>query len=142
MGHSHSLPISELISALAENLSEEDLIYTAALNDISGAIEKERARRGMTQAEFASLLGVTQAQVSKWENGDANFTLKRLSEIAAKLELKLSCSLTPRRAPKPHVVYSGSNNITYLPSHYQSRGAWTPCTSYPAYQDEQQRKEM
>lgn len=91
-----TLPISELLNALAEQLSDVELLSAKIQSDISLAISNERIRRGMNQSEFSKLLGVSQTQVSKWENSDVNFTIKKLSEIATKLNMKFTCALTAK----------------------------------------------
>lgn len=52
-------------------------------------IECARIELGKSQEEFADLMGVTQGMVSRWENGEYNFTIKKLSEIAVKLGRKV-----------------------------------------------------
>jgi DNA-binding transcriptional regulator YiaG len=46
-------------------------------------IKKLRHRLGLTQAEFAELIGVNQATVSKWERngGISRFALKTLERL-------------------------------------------------------------
>ncbi|AFG35594.1 Helix-turn-helix protein [Fervidobacterium pennivorans DSM 9078] len=47
----------------------------------------------------AEMLGVTQAMVSKLESGDANISVKKLAEIAAKLggSLYVTLNLIPQQ---------------------------------------------
>lgn len=142
MNNSHSLPVSELLETLTKGISDEDLIYTTVLSDVSNAIIRERIRRNMTQSEFAALLGVTQAQVSKWENEDVNFSLRKLSEISAKLNLRLSCTLTPRSTSSRHIVHHSRDNITYLSVYGQSDESWKSRSPHTAETYEQVRKEM
>lgn len=52
---------------------------------VSAEIQLARLERKMDQKAFADFMGVTQGMVSRWENGDYNFTVKKLSEIAVKL---------------------------------------------------------
>lgn len=79
------LPISNLISSLLNDFSEDELkeIYLSSL--VSSKISSERMRRKMNQKEFADFMGVSQGMVSKWENGDFNFTLSKISKIFTKL---------------------------------------------------------
>ena len=56
---------------------------------ISIEIVEKRKEMKMTQTEFAKHLGVSQAMISKWENGDCNFSLSTICEICDMLLLDL-----------------------------------------------------
>lgn len=142
MNNPHSLPISDLLSALTEDLSEEDIVYASVLSDIANAITRERIRRNLTQSEFAALLGVSQAQVSKWENEDTNFTIRKLAEISTKLDLELSCTLSPHGHRTMKACHSDSDNITYLSVYSQSQESWRTGSTGASNQYDEIRKEM
>ena len=80
---------SDLLAALTEDIPAEELEADMLLADIAGKISAERIKRGLSQQAFADLLDVTQSQVSKIENGDNNFTIRRLVSIAHKLSMPL-----------------------------------------------------
>ena len=50
-----------------------------AIADKIASVLKER---GMTNKEFAKLVGKTEAEVSRWLGGTHNFTLKTISKIS------------------------------------------------------------
>ena len=53
-------------------------------DDYSWRIKNTRDTKGLTQAEFAALLGVSYASVNRWENGQArpnNLAWQRIIEI-------------------------------------------------------------
>ena len=52
-------------------------------------IEELRKKKGITQEEFAELMGVTQGAVSQWENGTVTPSSKKLPKIAE----ALGCSI-------------------------------------------------
>ncbi|MEV0646052.1 helix-turn-helix transcriptional regulator [Phytomonospora sp. NPDC050363] len=52
-----------------------------------GALITARRRRGMSQRDLASRLGVTQGCVSQWEQSNRNLTIDRLCEWADVLDL-------------------------------------------------------
>ena len=53
-------------------------------NDYSWRIKNTRDTKGLTQAQFAALLGVSYASVNRWENGQArpnNLAWQRIVQI-------------------------------------------------------------
>lgn len=126
MSNKNSKPIAELLDAISANLSDIEILSALVQSDISLSITSERIQRGMTQAEFAEFMGVQQSQVSKWENGDYNFTIKKLAEIATKLDLSLSCKLVKRHPIRKN--YSRCDNVIEF-SHYSQNNAADWCTS-------------
>ena len=98
--------MDDLLSTLSNNISTEELLFTNYASELAVTIAEERIESGMTQKEFAEKMGKTQAIISKWENGETNFTLKTLIEIAQKLGLELDVSLKPRHiaSASPKVI--------------------------------------
>lgn len=96
--------------SLFDDLSEKERKYNRTMVEIALAIKNERIFRGLTQKQFADFLGVKQAQVSKWESGDHNFTTSTLYYICDKLELELDISIK-----KPHIgkILYGPKNINW-----------------------------
>ena len=87
---SNSASLSDLLSLFDEYLSPKDVMAAKAMSEASKAIIKERLRLHMTQKEFAEYIHVKQSQISRWEQGNYNFSLQKLAEIAAALDLDLS----------------------------------------------------
>ena len=83
----------DLLTALSDDLSAEDLRFAAIASDLAVQLTAKRIELGLTQSEFADLLGKSQTTVSKWENADCDFRIKTLVEIAQKLDLPLTISL-------------------------------------------------
>ncbi|TAJ80371.1 XRE family transcriptional regulator [bacterium] len=50
---------------------------------LENRIRKMRKTKGWTQAELAKAVGVTQAQVAKWEHEEANPSRKTLLKLAS-----------------------------------------------------------
>lgn len=82
--------ISDLLSALSNNLSTEDLRFADIASGLASQITSRRIELGLTQKEFAEKIGKSQAMISKWENADCNFQIKTLIEISQNLELPLT----------------------------------------------------
>lgn len=59
-------------------------------------VAKERARRGLTQAELAALCGTTQSAVARLERGGRPPRLDTLLRIANALDCELEVTLRPR----------------------------------------------
>jgi predicted XRE-type DNA-binding protein len=53
--------------------------------DIADYIDASLQQRGMSQKEFAKLIGTSEAAVSHWVGGGHNFTLSTLAKISAAL---------------------------------------------------------
>lgn len=99
---------SEDILELFENtLSPEEVLSAKLISQISTAITKERLRLGMTQIEFADYIDVTQSQISRWERGDYNFSIKKIAEIASKLNLDIDIFFST-----PVLSETGATNVT------------------------------
>lgn len=90
----------EFLSALSQNMSSEELMLTGLQGVIAAEIVGKRLSLHMTQKEFAEYMGVSQGMISKWENGESNFTLQTLVQIASKLGIQMQCPFVmnpPRR---------------------------------------------
>ena len=82
--------------SIFSTLSESDKRKNEKMVQIALAIKHERMARSMTQKDFAKFLHIKQAQVSKWESGDCNFTMSTLYFICDKLGLDLNIDIRPR----------------------------------------------
>lgn len=69
-------------------------------NEISIISELARARReiGITQKELAKRTGITQADISRLERGNANPSVKTLQRLAAGMGMVLTMELQPASA--------------------------------------------
>lgn len=54
-----------------------------------------RNEKGLTQKELSQITGITQADISKLENGNANPSIKTLERLAAGLGKRLKIELVP-----------------------------------------------
>lgn len=109
----HTKTIDDLMNALTASMSKRDIAKSLIKADISGAITNARMSENLSQSALAEKLGKTQGTISKWEAGDANFTVDLLVDIAADLGLDLTVKL---KKPAP-------NASRHERPSYQSTGA-------------------
>lgn len=65
---------------------------------LNQALDEEHARRGLTQADIARILGKEKSFVSRKLSGDTNMTLETLADLAYALDRPVHVSL-PSRQP-------------------------------------------
>ena len=92
--------LEDLLALFEDVVQPEDVLYAKISSQVSSSITKERLRLKMNQKEFASHIHCQQSQVSRWESGKYNFSLRKLSEICAALDMNLSISLAPRKVQR------------------------------------------
>lgn len=100
----------DLINTISAKLSYGDVLAAEQLAKISTMILKARIDKGMTQKEFAHLLGVSQSMVSKWESEDYNFTVEALANICDKLDWDLNICMRPRSKNAFYQIGKGTRN--------------------------------
>ncbi|GHV79349.1 hypothetical protein AGMMS49944_11400 [Spirochaetia bacterium] len=74
---------------LLDSLSYDERIAAEFVADIAVSIQIARRKRGYTQKELAEKLGVSQVMISRWENGEENFTAATLAKISSALGIGL-----------------------------------------------------
>jgi len=89
MGLLDKMRTAETSTWMTDALSEEERRTAAFIAEIAVSIQTKRKVAGLTQKELAEKLGVTQAMVSRWENGEENFTAATLAKISAALNTPL-----------------------------------------------------
>ncbi|WP_312615162.1 helix-turn-helix transcriptional regulator [Oscillibacter sp.] len=117
--------LENLLSALTESFSDEELLLTALQSNIASAIVAARIKKELSQKELADALGVSQGLVSRWESGDANFTLQTLVRIALKLEIEMKSPYVSERPPR----FYANGNVYDLRSRWASSVSSSPVWS-------------
>ena len=102
-----------LLNGLSASLDDEELALSVFQGLIAAEISSKRIKLGLSQKEFADSLGVSQGLVSRWENGDTNFTLSTLVKIALNLKIEMRSPFVPA-IPKTYI--SPRNNIFVFPN--------------------------
>jgi len=79
---------------MISSLGSEEMVAAKIRAEVMFALQTFRQDHRYTQKQLAEILGVTQGLVSRWENGEENFTINTLAKIARvtdmRLELKFS----------------------------------------------------
>ena len=103
--------IDELLSFFQDTLSPADVLSSKMMAQISTAITKERLKLHMNQADFAKHIHASQSLVSRWESGDYNFTIQKIAEIAASLNLDVDITLHDANTQNTQsIAYSSSSS--------------------------------
>lgn len=103
---------NELMNLFADSLSAPEILTSKLMAQISSGITKERVKHCMNQENFAKYLGVTQSEVSRWESGDYNFSIKKIAEIAVKLNMDISINMIDMTIAKNNHNYSATFSST------------------------------
>ena len=82
--------INDLFALFETTLSPADVLSAKLKAQISSVITKERIKLHMNQTEFANHINAKQSQISHWERGDYNFSIEKIADIAAKLDLDVN----------------------------------------------------
>lgn len=96
------MSIKEKINQAKENawlagaLTPDERMAAESIAQIAATIQRQRKAQGYTQQALAKRLGVTQVMISRWENGEENFTVATLAKISAALGMELHNPLEGR----------------------------------------------
>ena len=86
----------ELLDELIEEPKDGETYFYEMNYDISVLLTDYRIKNRLSQKELSKLLGVSQAMVSKYENGDYNFSLKAICKLCEKLGAKPGLNFTDK----------------------------------------------
>lgn len=76
---------SKIAERILKETPEEVKIFVRKYADIVVRVHQLLKEKGWTQKDLAGRLEKTPSEVSKWLNGDHNFTLKSLAKLEAEL---------------------------------------------------------
>lgn len=125
--------IDDLFELFSDDIQPSDVLSAKLIAQISTAITRERIKLHMNQTEFAKHINSTQSLISRWESGDYNFSIKKLSDIATKLNLDVNIFISSNNAgnyysspafPQTRTIYYQqpprfTSQKTYSSNHYQ-----------------------
>lgn len=115
MSKTEKCGIEDLLALFEDTLTPADVLSSKLMSQISSAITRERLKLHMTQTEFAEHIHVKQSQVSRWEHGNYNFSLEKIAEIAAKLNLDVNISVIDMSVYKSLEVYNNEHIVSPRP---------------------------
>ena len=128
------------VSSFADGLDDKAFALATLQAMIAAEISMRRQELNLSQKELAAMLGVSQGLVSRWEKGDANFTLSTLVEIASVLNLELQSPIQP--TPIKHYPSGGSNIYQFNPSGWRSASFSKDMSTVTAVEADTELKEM
>lgn len=74
---------------LADSFTPEERMAAESIAQIAASIQRRRKEQGYTQQDLAKKLGVSQVMISRWENGEENFTVATLAKISSALDMEM-----------------------------------------------------
>lgn len=92
MSEKHTNGINDLLALFEDTLSPSDVLAAKLMAQVSTSITKERIKLHMNQQEFSKHIHASQSLISRWEHGECNFSLKKIAEIASRLNLDVNIS--------------------------------------------------
>jgi transcriptional regulator with XRE-family HTH domain len=95
---------------------------TALARAVALQVLRYRNDRGLSQREFADLLGMKQPQVARLERGDVNPTLDTLVRIVPVLDIELTIDIVPSQR-EPKLVTKRARTVDAVASYEASEEA-------------------
>lgn len=117
----------DILSALTADTPADELEADIVLADIAGKLSAERIKRGMSQQEFAKLLGVNQSRISKMESGECNFSVRRLIQIAHRLSIPFKIQFGEKPILQSAAPYASASPNFHTGNH----AAYSNVISFP-----------
>jgi transcriptional regulator with XRE-family HTH domain len=100
-------------SALFEAAASQDEYWTEkAIAEFTEDLSRWMEHEGMTRADLASALGVSQPYITKALKGNANFTLASMTKLARAVGAVVQARLVPEAGPKARTITATVKNGT------------------------------
>lgn len=117
----------DLFLACLNEVPKEVNIEVGLSFDIASRIDALLAEKGLSQKEFAEMMGKRESEVSKWLKGTHNFTLRTLSKISAILDSPVIQVAAKQPECYEQMRYAVKVNLLIKTNH--------PTYSYPTNSD-------
>jgi transcriptional regulator with XRE-family HTH domain len=92
----------------------------------SALVQKKRENSGFNQSQLASELGVDRSVISKWFNGEPNWQIDTIADLALAFDLELVIRARNRKTGRIHTAFGSQPMATatqYNDDGVESRGA-------------------
>lgn len=94
---------------------ERGMLRSAFASVIWGALAVRRKTEALTYKEFAKRVGASKHEVSRWFNGDPNWTINTIANIAHALDIDLRIEAFDRKTGRAFARSDGP--IQYAPAN-------------------------
>ena len=98
MGIREKMICAEENQWLQNALSAEERKTAEYIAVIATSIQQQRRAKKYSQKDLAQKMGVSQVMVSRWENGEENFTIATLAKISSALDMEFQNPFRETRA--------------------------------------------
>jgi DNA-binding phage protein len=105
---------TELSRRIAEVLGSSDYTVEDLILSLTGEVLERMELTGTTRTELANRLGVKPPRVTRILQGNDNFTLRTVSQVAEALGCRLVFALEPCDAPTPMRLAPGEASCSGL----------------------------
>jgi transcriptional regulator with XRE-family HTH domain len=83
---------------IQDSLSVEERKTAEYIAVIATSIQQQRRTKNYSQKDLAQKMGVSQVMISRWENGEENFTIGTLAKISSALDIEFQNPFREARA--------------------------------------------
>lgn len=106
--------LEDLLGLFEDSVDPSDVLASKIMAQISSAITKERLKLRMNQSQFAEHINASQSLVSRWEQGNYNFSIRKIAEIASILDLNVNFSFYSASALRTKNSIEYTEPVTFV----------------------------
>lgn len=79
---------------------ERGMLRSAIRSAFWSALSYRRQAHGLTFKDFAKLVGVSKHEISRWFNGDPNWTINTMAKLASALDMSVRIEVVDKKTGK------------------------------------------
>ena len=116
---------------LFSDLSDAEKTESCICAEIASAIIRKRQSAGMSQVQLAEKLGVQQPMVSQLESGEYNYTISKITQLVAALDIDVKIVFSDKVAGPPidgSKIIPFNDRATKFPFRRSSKNTSFPYT--------------
>jgi transcriptional regulator with XRE-family HTH domain len=80
---------SQFVKNMIKEMPEDIKLFSSIYAELTLKISETLKEKGLTQKDLADKLDKRPSEISKWLNGEHNFTLRSLCKLQCELDIKL-----------------------------------------------------